>query len=494
MSQENANNKPLIRWVNRQQMSWRAVDVERLVDEDHLARAIWTLIGRMDLGQFYQSIESSAEEGGRPAFDPQLLISLWVYAYSQGIGSAREVARRCEYDPAFQWLTGLQEVNYHTLADFRVEKQKELDELFTQVVAALSKEGLVTLDQVMQDGTKIRAQASPRSVHWENQIQTHVERARRRVAEMGDPRSEEASPREKQARARARRERQERLEKSLEELEKLRMLKAARSPHKRVSITDPEARIMKQPDGGLALSYNAQLSTDAAHGLIVGVRVTQAASDWEQLLPALEQIGQRLQQQPKQIVADAGYTTRAVIEEMAERQTDFLGSMPREDANSGRTAPHRLPPSAFLFQPETNRYVCPEGKFLYHEGRLKNERGLVSRRYLARAKDCQPCVRKPECCPENRRGGRGILRLEESAAVLSFRQKMATEPARASYRRRGRVAEFCNAWIKCKLGLRQFHVRGLVKVQMEMLWACLTYNLQQWVRLRKTGSPAPAIC
>jgi transposase len=494
MSQENANNQPLIRWVNRQQMSWRAVDVERLVDEDHPARAIWALIGRMDLGQFYQGIASSAEEGGRPAFDPQLLISLWVYAYSQGIGSAREVARRCEYDPAFQWLTGLQEVNYHTLADFRVEKQKELDELFTQVLAALSREGLITLDQVMQDGTKIRAQASPRSVHWENKIQAHLERARRRVAEMGDPRSEEASPREKQARARARRERQERLEKSMEELEQLRTLKAARSPNKRVSITDPEARMMKQPHGGLALSYNAQLSTDAAHGLIVGVRVTQAASDWDQLLPALEQIDQRLKQKPKQIVADAGYTTRAIIEEMAERKMDFLGSMPREDASSGRTAPHRLPPSAFIFQPETNRYVCPEGKFLHHEGRLKNERGLVSRRYLARAKDCQACMRKPACCPENRSGGRGILRLEESVAVLAFRQKMATEQARANYHRRGRVAEFCNAWIKSKLGLRQFHLRGLAKVQMEMLWACLTYNLQQWVRLRKTSSLAPAGC
>src|SRR6202045_776315 len=190
MSQENANNQPLIRWVNRQQMSWRAVDVERLVDEDHPARAIWALIGRRDLGQFYQGIASSAEEGGRPAFDPQLLISLWVYAYSQGIGSAREGARRGGYDPAFPWLTGLQEVNYHTLADFRVEKQKELDELFTQVLAALSREGLITLDQVMQDGTKIRAQASPRSVHWEHKIQAHLERARRRVAEMGDPRRE----------------------------------------------------------------------------------------------------------------------------------------------------------------------------------------------------------------------------------------------------------------------------------------------------------------
>src|SRR6201987_4346568 len=171
MDQENAiHRQPLIRPINRKQMSWRAVDVERLIGEDHRARAIWTLVGRLDLGRFYESIESSAEEGGRPAIDPQLLISLWVYAYSEGIGSAREVARRCEFDPAFQWLTGLQEVNYHTLADFRVEKQKELDELFTQVLAALSKEGLITLDQVMQDGTKIRAQASVRSYREEGTI------------------------------------------------------------------------------------------------------------------------------------------------------------------------------------------------------------------------------------------------------------------------------------------------------------------------------------
>jgi transposase len=200
MSQENQSNKqPLIRHVNRQQMSWRAVDVERLIGEDHPARAIWALVGGLDLRRFYEGIASSAEEGGRPAFDPQLLISLWVYAYSQGIGSAREVARRCEYDPAFQWLTGLDEVNYHTLADFRVQRQQELDELFTQVLAALSKEGLVTLEQVMQDGTKIKAQASVRSYRGEETIREHLERARRRVAEMGDPRNEETHPRTKQA-------------------------------------------------------------------------------------------------------------------------------------------------------------------------------------------------------------------------------------------------------------------------------------------------------
>src|SRR6202521_318749 len=195
MNQENAMNKrPLIRPINRQQMSWRAVDVERLIEQDHRARAIWALVGRLDLSRFYESIESSAEEGGRPAIDPHLLISLWVYAYSQGIGSAREVARRCEFDPAFQWLTGLEEVNYHTLADFRVEKQKELDELFTQVLAALSQEGLITLEQVMQDGTKIKAQASTRSFQREEVVREHLEKARQRVAEMGDPRNDESSP------------------------------------------------------------------------------------------------------------------------------------------------------------------------------------------------------------------------------------------------------------------------------------------------------------
>jgi transposase len=494
MSQENAASKqPLIRPINRQQMSWRAVDVERLIGEEHRARAIWMLVGRLDLQRFYDDIESSVEEGGRPAFDPQLLISLWVYAYSEGIGSAREVARRCEYDPAFQWLTGLEEVNYHTLADFRVEKQQELDELFTQLLGVLSAEGLITLEQVMQDGTKIKALASTRSYQREGTIREHLERARRRVAEMGDPRNEEIGPKAKQARARARQEQQKRLENALQELEKLRERKPAQKAQSetRVSTGDPQARVMKQPDGGLALSYNAQISTDAAQGLIIGVAVTQEANDSAQLLPAAERIEERLRKKPRQMVADGGYTTRDTIEKMAGRGIDFLGSL--EKTTSGATAPQRLPPSAFIYQPEKNRYLCPEGKWLRPQGRHNNKknRGLVTYRYEAKRSDCQPCVRKPECCPENQSQGRGLLRWTESATVAAFREKMAGVEAQTQYRRRGRVVEFCHAWIKSKLGLRQFHVRGLAKVQSEMLWACLTYNLQQWIRLsRMRAAPA----
>jgi transposase len=492
MSQENTTSKqPLIRYVNRQQMSWRAVDVEKLIGEDHPARAIWALVGRLNLSAFYRAIESSTEEGGRPAFDPQLLISMWVYAYSRGIGSAREVARRCEYDPAFQWLTGLEEVNYHTLADFRVEKQKELDELFTQVLAALSQEGLITLEQVMQDGTKIKAQASTRSYRQEETIREHLEKARRRVAEMGDPRNEETSPK---AQARARREQQERLESALEELQKWQARKSGEKAKRetRVSTSDPQARVMKQSDGGLALSYNAQISTDAAHGLIVGVAVTQEPNDSAQLLPAVDRVEQRLKKKPQQMVADSGYTTRDNIEKMAGREIDFLGTMRFENVPRGANLPNRFPPSAFLYQSERNRYVCPEGKVLHPQGQREKGPGMIYHLYEARAEDCHTCPRKPECCPDNKKHGRSVARLEESPVVIAFRRKMASEKAREQYRRRGRIVEFCHAWIKSKLGLRQFHVRGLAKAQMEMLWACLTYNLQYWIRLRKF-STTPAV-
>src|SRR6202166_4976821 len=434
MSQENITDKqPLIRYVNRRQMSWRAVDVERLISEDHPAKAIWTLVGRLDLSPFYRAIESSVEEGGRPAFDPQLLISLWVYAYSQGIGSAREVARRCEYDPAFQWLTGLQEVNYHTLADFRVERQKELDELFTQVLAALSKKGLITLEQVMQDGTKIKALASTRSYQREGTIREHLERARQRVEQMGDPRNEQASPKAKQAQARARREQQERLESALQEMQKLQERKSGEKAKSeaRVSSSDPQARVMHHSDGGLSLSYNAQISADAAHGLIVGLAVTQEANDSAQLLPAVDRIEERLEKKPQQMVADGGYTTRDTIEKMAEREIDFLGSMRGEEMQSGATAPNRLPPDAFQYQPESNCYVCPEGKLLRPQGKYhgKKKPGVVAYFYEAKMSECQACIRKAECCPENQSHGRGLVRKIENAAVLAFREKMASEQA-----------------------------------------------------------------
>ena len=220
--------------MNRQQMVWRAVDVERLVEPDHLARAIWEMTGRLDLTPYTAAVRAVEGEAGRPPHDPRLLISLWIYAYSEKVSSAREVARRCDYHPAYQWLTGCEVVNHHTLSDFRVDHQEALDKLFAQLLAILSSEGLITLEQVVHDGTKVKASASGKSFHREKTLRAHLEAAQQRVQAMGDPREEAAGPARGGRPASGRRARRwRRLEQALEELKKVQAAPEGRAENPR---------------------------------------------------------------------------------------------------------------------------------------------------------------------------------------------------------------------------------------------------------------------
>ncbi len=487
--QEKARSVRLKR-INREQMVLRPMDVERLVLEDHEVRAIWEFVGRMDLSRYYEEIEVVEGEAGRSATDPQLLISLWIYGYSRGVSAAREIGRLCEYDPAYQWLTGLELVNYHTLSDFRVDHKEALDELFTEVLGLLSAEGLISLERVMHDGSKVKACASGDTFRREGRIRAHLELAREQVEGMGDPRAaEEVSPRVAKARQRAVRERKERLEKALEELEKIRATKSSQAEKRevRVSMTDPEARVMKQSDGGYAPSYNVQLSTDAKEKVIVGVEVSQCGVDYEQLVPAEERVEETMGTVPKQMVTDGGFVSRENILAMKEKGVDFLGPMGVGVAQSAGQMRRRgvdpsFYPEAFYYDVARDTYGCPAGKNLRSDGEEKRP-GRTNYKYRASAADCRQCPFKEKCCPQNGARGRTIVRGVDDPVVVAHREKMETEEAKQIYRQRGAVAEFPNAWIKEKIGLRQFRLQGLIKVGMEVLWACLAYNIQQWIRL-----------
>jgi transposase len=481
---------PRFQPIDRNQLCWHAVDVEKLVEPDHLVRAIWELAGRLDLSRFAADVKAVEGVAGRPPYDPRLLVSLWVYAYSQKVSSAREVERRCAYDPAYQWLTGMQEVNHHTLSDFRVQHQEALDELFTQLLAVLEQEELITLERVVHDGTKVKAAASGKSFHREKTLRAHLEAARERVQAMGDPREEEPSRRAAAARERAAREKVERLEQALEEIQKVPA--APRAPaeasERRVSETDPEARIMKQGDGGRAPNHNVQISTDTAHGIIVGVGVTQAANDQEQVVPTVEEIERRLGRRPEHLIVDDGYTTRGNVVASAERGVDLIGGTMAGDPHATtRSLEQRgidpaFYPERFHYEAATNSYGCPAGQELPYRTTEYDRVGIERQVYQARAADCRACPFQKQCSPGKR--GRRIVRSERVPAVAAYVAKMQTEEARALYRWRAPVAEFSNLWLKAKLGLRQFCGRGLKKVRSEVLWACLTYNIQQWFRLR----------
>jgi transposase len=483
-----AKPRPRLKFINRQQLVLRQMDVERLVEPDHPVRAIWELVGRMNLEPFYQSIGAVEGVAGREPFDPQLLISLWIYAYSQKVSSAREMARRCQYDPAYQWLTGLEAINYHTLSDFRVQHQQALDQLFTQVLAVLSQAGWITLQRVMQDGTKIKAQAGDNTFRRQATLERHLQAARQRVREMEELGWEEVSRRVARARERACREKQQRVEEALQQLAQIQAAKSSplEKAAARASLTDPEARIMVQAKNGFAPSYNVQISTDAQAGLIVGVGVSQAANDEAELEPAVQRLEANLGQVPQQMVVDEGFINQSNVISMDHQQIDLIGPVPDRSAQTEAGLKHRgvspeFFPSAFVYDATGDCYRCPAGKRLAYEGR--EQKGQTTRyRYRARPGDCCLCPLKSQCCPGSRKG-RSLVRSQDAPAVAAFKAKMETPEAQAIYKQRAGIAEFPNAWIKEKIGLRQFRLRGLAKVTLEALWACLTYNVQHWIRL-----------
>jgi len=487
--------RPRVKPVDRSQLTWQMLDVERLIESDHPARAIWELVGRVKLEGFYAPIEAVEGTAGRTPWDPRLLVSLWIYAYSRGISSAREIARRCTYEPAFQWLCGLGEINHHTLSDFRVDHDKSLRELFVQVLGVLSSEGLVSLERVMHDGTRIKACAGSDSFRREERLKEHLAAARQQVEAMGDPREEEPA-RKRAARRRAVRERQERLEQALEELEQIREAKRADKAQARASQSDPQARVMKQSDGGFAPSYNVQLSTEASHRIIVGAGVSQSGSDFVHLIGAVAQVEQNLGNKPAQVVVDGGFTSRENIMAMAEQGVDMIGSLPEANPSSAgqqrqRGVSEKFHLDQFSYDAQQDIYRCPAGASLTPKGREFCP-GVVFHKYVAKAEVCGVCPFRSECCPGNQHHGRSVVRAVHSPVVRQFAEKMQTEAAKSIYRQRGAVAEFPNAWIKDKLGLRQFRLRGLRKVGLEVLWAALTYNIQQWIRLSWRPGLVPA--
>lgn len=182
------------------------------------------------------------------------------------------------------------------------------------------------------------------------------------------------------------------------------------------------------------------------------------------------------------MLVDSGYVSRENVDAMAAKGIDLLGSLADDAAKANRGERYDL--SHFRYDAEQDHYVCPVGKLLNYEGKQKKD-GMLQYKYKARNQDCLECPWKMHCCPENKKNGRSVTRTEESAAMKAFRVKMATEAAQQQYRKRAAVAEFRNLWIKTKLGLRQFHVRGLIKSGTETLWVCFTHNLQHLILLRR---------
>jgi transposase len=394
---------------------------EDIVPEGHPARLIWDALGLLDLSPLLSDAKSFEACAGRDRLSPRMLLAIWVYAISLGIGSAREIEKRLHSDVAFRWIRGQVEVGRTTLSDFRTQHGLAFDELLTKLLGVLIAEGLLSLELVAQDGTRVRASAGSASFRGKAALEDCLEQAKLHVkavlASADDPNVSENIKRAREAAAIDFQQRVERAMKAVEKIEEHRRESPQRSKYRekpgqpakkaRASTTDPDARIMKMPDGGFRPGFNVQVATAGSQmggtQTIVGVQVTNVGSDMSSIEPMLQQIEARTGMKPKVLLADANHADHASIEAAAQRGVNLL--MPTPDER-------------------------PTGKWA-----------------------------------------------DNSPSVLAWYERMETDEAKELMRARSGIAELPNAKLKTRLGLGHILVRSLNKVLTVAVLTAFAHNL-----------------
>ena len=428
-SSKTGRGKPRLEKADRQQIEMRLASLDELLPSDHRARTVWDVVQSYDLSAFYARIEAVEGEAGRPAIDPRLLLAVWLYATLEGVGSARALDQLCREDLAYLWLLGGVRVNYHTLADFRVDYESELDQLLTRSVAALMSAGMVDLEQTAQDGVRIRASAGASSFRRSQSLVECLQVAEKRVqqlkAERESQEDERPTPRQQAARERHARERVERVKQALQEVEKIEDKKAKNRESKRkdrparASTSDPQARITKMPDGGFRPAFNGQLNVDMKSRIIVGVEVSNEA-DSRLLEPMLDQTEERYEKLMEEHYVDGGFRSNAGVTAAEERGVKMYTPIPHSYNKTSSKKPEEVLPS-------------------------------------------------------------------DSPQVAEWKQRMMSEEAKEKYKGRAATVEWANALLRNR-GLYRFLVRGLRKARAVLLWFVLAHNLVQTLNLQQQRS------
>ncbi len=367
---------PRLREPARDQVELRAVDLDALIGRDHAARVIWTYVERLDLRALEEAVQAREHGPGQAPASPRLLLALWLYGTSEGVGSARALARLCESADAYRWLCGGVSMNHHSLSDFRVRHGELLDRLLTESVASLSTAGTIDLDEMAQDGVRVRAGAGAGSFRRRKSLHKELRKAGRLVARLkreveDDPAAN--SRRQQAAQERAAREREARVAEALQKMAELEAERERRSKtnksqvakqgQPRVSTTDPQARVMKMADGGFRPAYNCQIASVGGGRIVVATAVTASGSDRGQMRPMLEHIEQRYGRLPRRHLADGAFTKNADIEWAGSKRVNYYGPPGQTRHKTDPLAPHAGDDPAVAAW--RRRMRSPHGKGVY---------------------------------------------------------------------------------------------------------------------------------
>jgi len=440
------------------------VSVEEALPKDSDVRLFGEVMDYVDYGYLVQG----RSERGCPPYHPKVMVKVLTYAYSKGIRSSRRIEELLKIDVRFIWLSGGLKPDHNTIARFRKDNWETFEELFKDSVRLCGRAGLVLLNAVAVDGTKISAAASRRQVYSQSKVDRQLEMVEKilREAEEVDKAEDEiygdgtfGQMPDHLKDPKARKEYLEKIAKQLREGDK-----------KAVVATDPDSRVMKVGKG-LGPAYNVQAAVDSENQVVLAIKVVQEEDDHGELPDMIEEVVANTGAVPGVSLADCGYVDEETLVWIEESKHDVL--MPLQEPSRARERNDLFDSRCFLADEKEDALVCPAGRLLTYRGDCRCGSGTY-RRYDARG--CQNCSFYRQCVPT----GKGSRRIRASIVEeqrTKMRQRLQSQEGRALYDLRQQTVEPVFGQKKSNQGFARFAVWGLNGAKAESALMFLAHNI-----------------
>ena len=503
--------------IDRQQYTLFSPTLDAMIPADHPVRLFDEILRALDWSAWERSYVLIV---GQPPVHPRILAGIILYGLTRGLRSSRQLEYACQSSIDFMWLAERQTIDHSTICGFRNRFRAELKGLFKQIGRVAMGMGLVRLNQMSLDGTRIRANSSR---HGTATAKTLVERLAALDAAIEQMLSEAQAADEAEDLfgsdgtpahlPRSLKDAQRRRARLAQALAAAQAKEAARSPAAdeggkrapKVPVADPDATLQPNKEGGFAPNYTPVVAVDGAHGFIVDTTVRADGDEGQETLAAVDRVEATLGAKPEQLLADgahgsgtnlAGLSARGVKGFIPQAQREDTAENPAKRADPTQpvdaaawndlprnTRNKKVDRSAFLFDAAKDCYWCPMGHrldFMQRQDKHRRQGGGVYRLY--RGTGCAGCALSGECVAA-KTAYRTVFRDEYEDLREAMDARLRSAEGKAVYARRAWMAETVFAVVKGWMRFRQFLVRGKEQVETEWLWACTAYNLGKLVRI-----------
>jgi transposase len=447
--------------------------IDDYIEEGNTVRAVSAFVEYLNFSEL-EFVRAEPAETGRPGYDPRVMLGIYIWGHLNGVRSARRLERECRRNVELMWMTGKLFPDFKTIANFRKNNGAALKQVLVEFRLWCDGEGLYGKELAAVDGSKFKAVNSMGQNYTSKRLRKLIKREEEKVEQylkdLAEADEQEGEEEEKKLTAE---ELKQKIAGIKEHLEKHRQLQQqlAESGENQLSLTDPEARLMKTGKGA-DVCYNVQAAVDSKHKLIVDFEVTNAIADQGLLAKIAIKTKEVLGVEELAVVGDGGYFEGTTLKECED--AGIRTYVPVEEAD-GSTSRGVFPRQRFNYDEARDLYICPAGKELTVTSQLKRKNGKVMETRIYGTKACLGCPLRAQCTTS--KYGRKIKRWIHQAVIERQAERNRNNPE--FQKQRGSLIEHVFGTIKRAMGHTHFLTKGTEKVSTEFSLTVLSYNFKR---------------